>query len=147
MHSCFLNETGIMVNGEFDKNAMNTYIMSALASSPKMMPVIQAAFPKCYRKAKKIVAEWEAAMQKPTGRANEDAVNNSDSNESGAEEEYDASYYLRQGPPPPPPCPPLDEITMQCTFDMAFVECPKDIWTNKDECNKLREHMKTCRPE
>ncbi|XP_037953406.1 general odorant-binding protein 67-like [Teleopsis dalmanni] len=116
--SCAVNETGIMNENTVDEAKLQNYLTSVVKVQNEMVPIITAAFKTCAARS----------------------------------EEFKAKMKNNPRPSPPPGdrmarCNPGSGMIMMCVFGETMDNCPSSIWNNTQQCNDMRDFMKSCKPK
>ncbi|XP_075166815.1 uncharacterized protein LOC142238945 [Haematobia irritans] len=143
MHPCFmtcaLNETGILMatpDAKLNEEKLKTYLNVVLANATEMIPIMENSFKTCAAKGEEMRMKFLEMMEKKHSA-------------SSSTEASIAKDRMMRHPHPPPPhhgCSPCADQLMGCVFTDSLVNCPASLWSNTDECNEMREHMKNCKP-
>ncbi|XP_061392562.1 uncharacterized protein LOC133328029 [Musca vetustissima] len=132
--SCALNETGILMatpEAKLNENKLSMYLKDILKNTTDMIPVIENSFKTCAIKMEEMSKKFKEHMDKNK------STSSSSSNESRTQDRM-----LR---PAPHHCPMLATHLMSCVFRESFTNCPTSLWSNTEQCNEMRDHMKNCK--
>ncbi|XP_005174908.1 uncharacterized protein LOC101896492 [Musca domestica] len=131
---CALNETGILPatpDAKLNENKLSTYLKEILANATDMIPIMESSFKTCAVKVEEMSKKFKEHFEKKA------AASASSSNESKTQD--------RMMRPPPPLCPHAASHLMGCVFKESFINCPSSLWSNTEQCNEIRDHMKNCK--
>ncbi|XP_061392561.1 general odorant-binding protein 67-like [Musca vetustissima] len=116
--SCLFNETGILIEGELQEENLDTFLSTAAAESPEIIPILKESFQTCHQKSLEIMEKIRQHFENSS----------------------------RPKPPHHHHCSPQAGILFHCAMLDTFKQCPDSIWSGTDECNNLREYFTECMP-
>ncbi|XP_073846579.1 uncharacterized protein isoform X2 [Musca autumnalis] len=138
--SCALNETGILMatpDAKLDETKLSEYLKKVLTNATDMIPILETSFKTCAVQVEDMRQKFKELMEQKKSSSSTPS-----SNESRTKDRMMRPSMM----PPRPHCPPMASHLMGCVFRESFINCPASMWSNTEQCNEMRDHMKNCKP-